>query len=148
MEQDKRKLLIKLIHVAKRELAMDDDTYRGILLSIGNVNSSSKLSISKLELVLEHFKQAGFKIVPNKAGNLKRANDPQSKKIRALWLQLYDLGAVKNPSEYSLSLYAKRITGVSHLSWLSSDQSSQIIETLKRWIQRMEKEHAAKKQNA
>lgn len=141
-DQDKRKRLIRLIHVAKRELVMDDDTYRGILLSIGNANSSSKLSVSKLELVLEHFKQAGFKVVPKAKVNLPLVTDPQSKKIRALWLELHSQGIVKDSSEYALSRFAKRLTGVDSLKWLTSDQASMVIESLKKWLDReMTNEH-------
>lgn len=134
--QDKRKRLIKLIHVAKRELHMDDDTYRGILMQVGNSNSSSKMSISKLEAVLEHFKKAGFKVVPKAKVNLPLATDPQSKKIRALWLELHNIGVVKDSSEYALSRYAHRVTGVDSLKWLNVDQASKVIEHLKKWLGR------------
>ena len=139
MNQDKRKRLVKLIHIGKSKLEMDDATYRVILSDIGNVSSSTKMSISELERVLEHMKKCGFELVPNKAGKLKRESDPQSKKIRALWLELHHMGVVKNPSEYSLSQYVQRITGVEHLAWLDSDQSSLVIETLKKWIKRIER---------
>lgn len=131
--------LIKLIHIGKSKLAMDEDTYRAMLLQIGNATSTTQMSISKLEAVLEHLKKCGFKIVPKKAGTLKRADDAQSKKIRALWLSLHDLGEVKDPSEYALSRYVKRITKVDHLSWINSVQASQVIETLKKWIDRVQK---------
>lgn len=131
--------LIKLIHIGKSKLAMDEDTYRAMLVQIGNATSTTQMSISKLEAVLEHLKKCGFKIVPKKAGTLKRADDAQSKKIRALWLTLHDLGEVKDPSEYALSRYVKRITKVDHLSWINSVQASQVIETLKKWIDRVQK---------
>lgn len=134
--QDKRKRLIKLIHVAKRELHMDDDTYRGILMQVGNSNSSSKMSISKLEAVLEHFKKAGFKVVPKAKVNLPLATDPQSKKIRALWLELHNKGIVRDSSEFALAKMVKRLTGVESLKWITSDQASMVIESLKQWLNR------------
>ena len=136
MEQDKRKRLIKLIHVAKRELQMDDDTYRSILMEIGNTNSSSKMSISKLSAVLDHFKQAGFKVVPKAKVNLPLASDPQSKKIRALWLELHKIGVVQDSSEHALSRFVKRTTGVDSLKWLNTDQAGKVIENLKKWLAR------------
>ena len=43
-----RQRLIRLIHVAKRDLSMDDDTYRAILLRIGKKASSADLTIPEL----------------------------------------------------------------------------------------------------
>ena len=136
MNQDKRKRLIKLIHVAKRELHMDDDTYRGILMQVGNSNSSSKMSISRLEAVLEHFKKVGFKVVSKAKVNLPLATDPQSKKIRALWLELHSKGIVRDSSEFALAKMVKRLTGVDSLKWITSDQASMVIESLKQWLNR------------
>ena len=128
--------LIRLIHVAKRELCMEDDTYRSVLLRVGNSTSSKDLSVSKLEAVLEHFKKAGFKVVPKKKSNLSMASDPQSKIIRGLWLELHEKGIVNDPSEYALSKYVQRITSVSALQWLDAQVASRIIETLKSWLKR------------
>lgn len=119
---------------------MDEDTYRAMLLQIGNASSTTEMGISKLEAVLEHLKRCGFKVVPNKAGRLKRADDAQSKKIRSLWLELHALGEVNDPSEYALSRYVKRITKVDNLNWINSVQASTVIETLKKWLGRIKNE--------
>ncbi|NLA89840.1 MAG: regulatory protein GemA [Alcaligenaceae bacterium] len=134
--------LIRLIQIAKRELGMDEETYRSILVEIGNKSSSTKMSISELERVLEHMKKCGFKVIPKnrKAGNLTMATDDQSRMIRGLWLELHEKGAVRNPSEYSLSRYVKRITGNDALQWTTVEQKSIIIETLKKWLNRINKE--------
>ncbi len=132
--------LIKLIHIGKSKLGMDEDTYRAMLLQIGNASSTTEMGISKLEAVLEHLKRCGFKVVPNKAGRLKRADDAQSKKIRSLWLELHALGEVNDPSEYALSRYVKRITKVDNLNWINSVQASTVIETLKKWLGRIKNE--------
>ncbi|WP_311515316.1 gp16 family protein [Oligella urethralis] len=131
--------LIRLIQIAKRELGMDDETYRAILMEIGNEDSSTKLTVSELEQVLEHMKKCGFKVVPKskKIGKMTMANDEQSKMIRGLWLELHNLGAVQNPSEYSLSRYVKRITGIDLLQWTTAKQKSKVIETLKKWLDRV-----------
>ena len=138
----RRQSLIRLIHVAKRDLQMAEDTYRDLLQSIGNASSSSELSDSKLEKVLEHMKRAGFKVrskraaAPEKRPSRPLAADPESKKIRALWLFLHQLGAVKNPSEAALAAYVKRIAGIDALQWASSAQAERIIETMKKWAMR------------
>ncbi|KGF30464.1 gp16 family protein [Oligella urethralis] len=140
--QPQKARLIRLIKIAQRELGMDDETYRAILMKTGNKDSSTKLTVSELERVLEHMKKCGFKVVPKskKIGKMTMANDEQSKMIRGLWLELHRLGAVKNPSEYSLSRYVKRITGNDLLQWTTSEQKSKTIETLKKWLDRVNRE--------
>ena len=64
------------------------------------------------------------------------AQDGESKKIRALWLFLHELGAVKNPSEEALATYVKRIAGVDALQWISGEQAERLIETMKKWAMR------------
>lgn len=135
MKADNRLRLIKLIHVARRELCMDDDTYR-LLLSgmkgLGGATSTADLSVPNLYRVLEQLKQRGFKVRPSKKQRPLAADD-QSKKIRALWLTLKDLGEVRDPSEEALAKFVLKMTGVQALQWLSSDQASQVIENLKKW---------------
>lgn len=135
MKADNRLRLIKLIHVARRELCMDDDTYR-LLLSgmkgLGGATSTADLSVPNLYRVLEQLKQRGFKVRPSKKQRPLAADD-QSKKIRALWLTLCGMGEVRDPSEEALAKFVLKMTGIQALQWLSSDQSSQVIENLKKW---------------
>lgn len=134
--KDKRTKLIQLIHIAKAKLGMDDATYRAILADIGNASSSTKMTVSELEQVLEHFKKCGFKLVPKNKVNLPLTTDPQSKKIRALWLELHNKGIVRDSSEFALAKMVKRLTGVESLKWITSDQASMVIESLKQWLNR------------
>ena len=137
--------LIKLIHVARRELRMDDDTFRLMLASMTGLEgatSSADLSVPNLLRVLEQLKQKGFKPRPNKAGKRPQANDEQSKKIRSLWLVLHALGAVRDPSEEALANFVKSMTKVSALQWLSVPQASRVIENLKQWQHRVTNKEA------
>ncbi|MDH0894395.1 MULTISPECIES: regulatory protein GemA [unclassified Pseudomonas] len=138
-----RARLIKLIHVGRRELGMDDETYRLMLAGMkgmGGATSSADLTVPNLYRVLEQLKQKGFKVRPNKKGKRPLAADPQSKKIRSLWLELHGQGAVHDPSEEALAKFVATMTGVAALQWLSSAQASQVIESLKKWRQRAEGE--------
>jgi phage gp16-like protein len=137
MASDKRLQLIRLIHVAKRDLALDDDAYRAILRRIGNKESASELTLSKLEQVLEHMKRSGFKVRSKGKPSRPLAQDGEARKARALWLLLHELGAVTNPSEEALAAYAKRITGVDALQWLGGAKAERLIETLKKWAMRV-----------
>lgn len=139
---DNRQRLIRLIHVAKRDLALDDDCYRAILQRIGKQASSSKLTIPQLSQVLEYMKQAGFK-VRSKAGGRPLAKDCQSKMIRGIWLELAGMEVVRNASEEALATFVKRMAKVDTLQWLSTEQASLVIEHLKEWRQRVVKARRA-----
>lgn len=132
--------LIKLIHVARRELCMDDDIYRLMLAGMTGLDgatSTANLSVPNLLRVLEQLKQRGFKVRPNKTQKRPMADDEQSKKIRSLWLTLHDLGAVRDPSEEALAKFVLSMTKVAALQWLSPAQASRVIENLKQWHQRV-----------
>lgn len=132
--------LIKLIHVGRRELGMDDETYRLMLASMNGLDgatSTADLNVPNLYRVLEQLKQKGFKVRPKSKGKRPAAADPQSKKIRSLWLTLRDKGALRDPSEEALVKFVHGETGVQTLQWLTTEQASQVIEHLKQWIARI-----------
>lgn len=136
-----RARLIKLIHVARRELRIDEDTYRLMLAGMKGLDgatSTADLSVPNLLLVLEQLKQKGFKVRPNKKAKRPLADDEQSKKIRALWLTLHDMGVIRDPSEEALAKYVLRMTRVAALQWLTAAQASQVIENLKQWMGRVQ----------
>lgn len=133
--------LIKLIHVARRELRMDDDTYRLLLAGMTGLDgatSTADLSVPNLQRVLEQLKLRGFKVRPNKEQKRPLADDAQSKKIRSLWLELHGQGAVRDPSEAALAKFVQSMTRVSALQWLTTAQASRVIENLKQWLLRVE----------
>lgn len=142
-----RQRLIRLIHVAKRDLQMDDDSYRAVLAKVVKKTSAADLTIPELERTLEHLKRCGFKVrsksKPAGPGKLAKAkpsrpmaHDPEAKKIRALWLFLHELGAVQNPSEEALAAYVKRIAKVDALQWINGYQAETLIESMKKWAMR------------
>lgn len=141
MQNDNRQRLIKLIHVAKRELSMPDDSYRHLLLQVVGKMSASGLNVQELEAVFEHMKKAGFK-VRTKTGQAPKkpsralAQGHEHKKIRALWLLLNELGVLRDPSERALAAYCRRLTGVEALQWLDGHQTYKLIESLKKWLLR------------
>lgn len=121
------------IHVAKKQLGMDDDTYRAMLWSVGRVNSAGDLDHPGRKAVLDHLRKCGFKKTRS------AARDPQSRKIVALWLELRDLGGLRDSSEKALNAFVEERVGVKAVQWLSSDQASEIIEQLKAWARRLRK---------
>ena len=134
------------VHIAKKQLGLDDETYRGILAEQFNKDSASKLSDRHLTDLIEHFKTLGFKGQP-KRGRAKstapaRADTPaldrekQIRKIRALWVSLHCLGILRDGSEKALTAFAKRVsggkdTGIASLNWLHGEAIYKVTEALK-----------------
>ena len=131
---DRRKQLIKLIHIARNQLAMPDDSYRALLLRVsgGKASSCADLGVMDLSKILAELESKGFKVKGHR-GTRPLANDGQSKLVRHLWLDLHAKGAVRDPSERALGAYARRQTGIAALQWLSTEQASKLIEQLKQW---------------
>ncbi|MBY0235095.1 MAG: regulatory protein GemA, partial [Burkholderiaceae bacterium] len=78
---------IKLIHIAKQSLQMDEQTYRSLVAQYGAGKTSSKdLSAAQRRKLLDHMKACGFKLRSNsgKTGSEWR-REPQMRKLRAMW---------------------------------------------------------------
>ena len=133
-----KKRLIQLIHIARNELGMDEDTYRQMLQGLTGKASTKGMDTTQLNCVLESMKKKGFRVKPARkaSSGLPRDNHPQSRKIRALWLEMAAAGIVRDSSEQALALWVKRETGISALRWLSNEQASSVIEKLKKWQRR------------
>lgn len=136
---------LAMIHIAKKDLGLDDDTYRDMLWTVARVRSSKDLDFSSRIKVLEHLKARGFK--PKQAAKAKQkaplSNEPQHKMIRGLWLELHAVGTVLDPSEQAISRFIKNQTKIDRIEWLSTSQASQIIEILKQWLARASKKVAS-----
>lgn len=128
--------LMSIIHIAKSQLGMDDETYRTFLQNVTGKSSCAKMTTMELWEVAEALKAAGFVKVASRKKQAGPA-DPQHSKIRALWLSMADAGIVRNRSEKALNQYVKRITGY-ELPQCTVKQCQAVIETLKKWIERVE----------
>ena len=126
--------LIGIIHVAKSQLGMDDDTYRALLLDLTGKDSCSKLTRGEQWQVIEELKRKGFQKKPTHKGK-HLISDPQAKKIRALWLTMADCGIVHDRSEKALAKCMRRFTGRT-LEDASVKQCQAMIEILKQWFDR------------
>lgn len=133
----RRQRLLSKIHVAKGQLKLDDETYRAIIRRHGefaadDTPSAARLKIGQMIDVVEEMKAKGWKDKPaRRAGARAQASHPQAAKMRALWLSLYHLGAVRDPKESALASFAQRMTKVSALQWLDVAQANRVIEGLK-----------------
>lgn len=134
-----RRLLIAKIHVAKKEMALLDDDYRAMLIEVTSRASSADCTVPELRAMVEAMKAKGFR--PKKA--FAAADHPFAAKARALWISLYHLGAIANPSDQALEAFARRQLGCVKMQWANQGQAYKLIEALKAiaarngWVQQM-----------
>lgn len=140
-----RRALLAKVHLAKKDLRLDDDTYRDILELITGRRSSAECSVGELETLVAHFRAQGFvpKVVgAGKSGTApvpgrgRAADHPVAKKARAMWISLHQLGEVENPSEQALEAFAKRQLRVERMQWMDQSLGFKLIEALKDWAER------------
>lgn len=79
--------LIGMIHMAKARLGMDDETYRMLLVDTIGKNSLRDTNAREQWRVMEELKRRGFAPQAIHKG-ARLVDDPQAKKIRALWLTM------------------------------------------------------------
>lgn len=142
-EAERKARLIRLIHVGRRDLHMEEDTYRRILIDLTGKESAKDCRAYQLERVIDHMKRAGFKVrTPKKsaAGTTRQlAHGGWYSKVRAVWLQLHTWGGIDSPSETALAAYVKRQSGVDDMRWarLPEGHDIMILEGIKKWAARV-----------
>ena len=144
---------LQKIHIARKQLAMSEDTYRSLLreISKGRTDSSGQLTHVERAELLRHMERCGFKvrkprrkIPPTRDLPIGQDRD-QVRKIRALWISLHEAGAVRDSSERAMCQYIKNQTakgdmqGKEHPRFLDITEASQVIERLKQWLARVQK---------
>jgi phage gp16-like protein len=135
-----RKDMLAKAHIAKKELGLDDASYRDLLERVVGKRSAKELTRAELDQVLAEFKRLGWRHKPRqqpaRAGTRPIADGEIQGKARALWLALYHLGVVRSPAEAALDRFCKRQTGADSLRWISPERASRLIEALKDWAVR------------
>lgn len=121
---------LAMIHVAKKQLGLDDETYRAMLWTVARVRSSAALDFAGRKNVLDHMKARGFKSAPGKRGREGRPHNmegsersPQLKKVEAL---LADAG---RPWSYADGI-AKRMFQVDRVAFCDGAQLQAIIAAM------------------
>lgn len=137
MAADKTKL-IRLIQVAIRDLGLREEEYRTIYTETTRKDSLKAMNIKELWQVAEAMKGYGFKISSGIPGDAPLYNSEQAKLVRHHWLTLHRYREVRNPAEAAMLDYVKRITGISRMEWLKPPQMTLVVETMKRWRERVE----------
>lgn len=129
----RRRALIGKVKIAQKELGITDDDYRQILFDVTGQVSASKCDERQLVAVVERFVSRGWKpkVAAGKPAKPRPADHPMAKKARAMWISLYQLGAIDNGAEPALEAFARRQLGVDRLQWADQAMGYKLIEALK-----------------
>lgn len=134
-----------MIHLAKKELRLDDWTYRQLVRNTSSrfrrepVDSAGLMNTRERAALIEALHGFGFR----RAVNRPAAPAPgsfQEKKIRELWRLLGEAGALRDASDKGLHAFISRQTsGAQSIPrWLTAEQANKVIEGLKAWLRREE----------
>lgn len=124
---DNRKALIAKIHIAKKQLCLDDGTYRDVLHNVTGKDSCSAMNVGELNQALKEFKRLGFKpTTQGKFGAKPATTDERKALIDKIEAQLSDLGLHWN---YAHGL-AKKMFGVDRVHWLHKDKLYKVVQAL------------------
>lgn len=128
------------IHIARKELALNEENYRAILVRVTGQDTSSALNDRQIDKVLDEFRRLGW--VPKKA--FKRSDKPFVRLIYALWKEAAQVGAVSSSSKEALRSFVERQTrrggdhGIDDPEFLRAADARRVTEALKAMIQRAE----------
>lgn len=140
---------VRTIQQGIKELGLKEYEYRAIYQratgkdSISGKDGQKPMSDKELGLIVAALKRDGFNPSGGTGQGVTLCQTPQAKKIRSLWLTLKKMGALRNSSEQALLAFVQKQIGVSRMEWMQPNQAQWIIETLKQWIARLERERQA-----
>lgn len=124
------------IHIAKKDLCLDEETYRGMLSGYG-VSSSNMLRWMEADELINRLKQAGWQPKPAKVKRAKivinvpasrpehLANIKQLKMLAAMWVDKSD-----EKTERSFDKFICRITKVNHYAWLKKRDVNKMVKAI------------------
>lgn len=127
---DNRRQQLARIHVAKKQLQLDDDVYRALLSRVTGKDSSANMDARERNLVLAEFARLGFKAeaatgrVNAAKGRPENVADvPMLRKVAALLTQ------ARRPWSYAHGM-AKKMHQVARVEWLNDHQLHALVSAL------------------
>jgi phage gp16-like protein len=121
-----RKSLLARIHIAKKQLKLDEDMYREMLVQVTSKKSCADMHISDLYLVIKRLQQAGFKAKKRDHGKKPNPNKSQAAMMGKVEALLADNNL---PWNYAHAM-AKRMFKVDKVDWLTSQDLHKLIAAL------------------
>lgn len=122
---------IQQVQIARKQMAMDEATYRAVLVRITGERSCTALDSAKLDRVIAEMKRLGWR----PTGHRPTARHAHVRKVYAIWTSMAPL--LDDPSQPALRAFVVRQTGVTSPEWLDGQQGNLVIEGLKAWRRRL-----------
>ena len=123
------------IHVARKQLGLDEETYRAVLVRVTGKNSAGKMSEAERLRVVQELRRQGFK--PASKPSRSKAAGPYRGKLQALWIAMWNLGLTRDRTDAGLTAFVRRQTKIDHTRFLiHHDDATAAIEALKDWMAR------------
>ena len=120
------------IHIAKKALNLDEDTYRDLLERVTGKRSSKNMSEKERDAVLTEMARLGWKDDSSASQAWrKKSEKPYVRRLYALAKSIGDTGYWRHPYKKALRLFVSEKTGLDNPEWLSADQATPLIEALK-----------------
>ncbi len=138
MSKSKRVNYIRCIQAISRKRGLKEYEYRAIYERVTGQSSLRAMSDRELARLVGELKKEESE--GPKLGGITLCQKPQARKVRSLWLTLRDLGVLRDSSEHALLAYIKHQTATERMEWLDAVQFQFVIESLKKWIERVEAE--------
>lgn len=127
---------IALLHVAKRELQLDDESYRAILQRYGRVESAADLDLAGFNHVMRYLTACGFRSTWTKRTFGYRptmATPAQVDLIRSLWGRWR---GEPDPEDVELNKWLGRFHKVGALRFVDNKKAAKVISALRAMITR------------
>lgn len=135
---------IRCIQAEIRAQGLTEEEYRTLYNDVTGKDSLRAMSLDELKQVVRRIKRDSTYKKPAPINGRDKTykgvvlcQDPKARKIRSLWLELRDAGALKDSSEKALLAFVKRSTGIERMEWLQDNQLNNVIEQLKNWLGRL-----------
>lgn len=129
-----RRARIAKIHIARKELAMEEESYRAMLVRVTGKNSSGLMNVAELDLVIAEFRRLGFATGTPKAAMRPLSEKAYVRMIVGLWRDLKPF--LTDGSHKALCGFVERQTGIEKPEWLAPEDGASVIEALKDWLER------------
>jgi len=123
-----RNLQLSKIHIAKKDLGLDDETYRALLARVAGVRSAKDLNPRQIGAVLAEFSRLGWKSAPaKKHGRKAPAAAPDRVKLVGK-IEAF-LAEAKRSWAYADGM-AMRMFKVERVEWLDPGQLQKMVAAL------------------
>lgn len=126
-----RNAALAKIQIARKDLELDDDTYRDMLHRATKLRSCAGMTEAQKKLVLIELKRLGWTPTQRGSNYRKPSTNPHIRKVWALAKELDRLKWWDLNWKKGLVAFVKKETGVDDPDWMTTPQASRVIEALK-----------------